>query len=165
MRIHNVLRLQICHLSLGGENLTVGGDAIQGHVRGCFRRPAWTRSCPARTGTCWSWMNSGASSAAKRRPSGRDQPRRALVWHVAGQNQPPGAPGLLLFQMPGEPPGRHPPLHHHLQPCCSAASNSQVITTITLPSIHRALQKLLAPLAKHDGPYCRPFILSNQLTE
>jgi hypothetical protein len=36
---------------------------------------------------------------------------------------------------------------------------------ITIPSIRRALQRLLAPVAKHDWLYCRPFILSNQLTE
>ena len=36
---------------------------------------------------------------------------------------------------------------------------------ITLPAIRRALQQLLAPLAKPDCPYCRLHLLTNQLTE
>ena len=60
----------------------------------------------------------------------RDLPRRTLLWHLAGQRQPPSAPGLLLFQARREPPRRHPPLRHHLQPRHPTQSNNQVATTI-----------------------------------
>ena len=39
------------------------------------------------------------------------------------------------------------------------------LPVITLPSIRRALQSLLAPLAKPDCPYCCPFMLCETLTE
>ena len=32
----------------------------------------------------------------------RNLPRRTLVWHPARSPEPPGAPGVLLFQVPGE---------------------------------------------------------------
>ncbi len=59
----------------------------------------------------------------------RNLPRRTLVWHPAGQDQPLGAPGLLLLQRRREPPRCHPLLHRQLQPCHPAQSNSQVATT------------------------------------
>ena len=61
-----------------------------------------------------------------RQRAGRDQLRRALVWHVAGQDQPPGAPGVFLFETRREPPRRHPPFYHRLQPRHPAQNNRQV---------------------------------------
>ena len=54
---------------------------------------------------------------------------RALVRHLAGENQPLGAPRLLLAPSTPELPRRHLPVHHLLQLRPSTESHGQLNTT------------------------------------
>ena len=79
----------------------------------------------------------GQNASLLRQGGRRDLPRRALVWHPAPARQPPGSQSLVLLQVPGEPPGGHPLLHHHLQPRHPTTSNKELNTTRKVDSATR----------------------------
>lgn len=64
-----------------------------------------------------------------RQSRGRNLSRRTLVLHAAPAGGPLGQEGSRLLQVRRKPPRRYPPLHHHLQPRPSAASNNGLNTT------------------------------------
>ena len=115
---------QIVAWSLGDRSEQGAADlraSLPPGYRRCATRSdlwrAYQAAFPARTHRCCG------------KEEGETCHRRALVWHPAPARQPPGSQSLVLLQVPGEPPGCHPLLHHHLQPRHPTTSNKELNTT------------------------------------
>ena len=65
--------------------------------------------------------------------------------------------GFLALEQTSSPPGAIP----------AGQKGGRRAPVITLPAIRRALQRLLAPISRHDCPYCRPWLAhgKTKLTE